>query len=152
MLPTQLTPAQLARLYAIRARAIQDAEQYVRSRIFALEQMTVNELYSVYLGVFGQLSGALMTTAMQYGAGEVWSFTDAAFRARTEQLLAQIDAEIRRLMQASTDAVMTAAFRAYQAGLYGAGWTLDMGWRAGVVDLPLIPVEAMRAAILFPYQ
>src|SRR3972149_8191976 len=80
----------IARNSAPRARPIQEAEAYIRSRLWALEESAVNELYAIYRDSFERMAGRLRNVATQYGAGETWSASDLAFRTRTEAALAQI--------------------------------------------------------------
>lgn len=142
-----------ARNRAIRERAIQEAEAFVRSHIFALEDAAINTLGDLYLDAYREMAQALSAIAAQYGAGEVWSASDVLFRQRTESLMQAIAADVARLTDVSAAQMMDATVRGYLAGYYGSGWTVDMGLRNGLnaASLPMLPVEAVRAAILEPY-
>src|SRR3990172_6387969 len=59
----------VARNSAIRSRAIQETEAYIRSRLWALEELAVNELYAIYRDSFERMAGRLRSVAAQYGAG-----------------------------------------------------------------------------------
>ena len=143
----------IARNSAIRSRAVQEAEEFIRSHIWALENAAVNELYALYGETYRRLSEQLATTAIQYGAGETWSASDLAFRRRTDALLAQISAEIDRLSGEVMDRTLVASVRGYQAGYYGGAWQLEQGLHTGAAaNLPFLPTEAIRAAVLAPYQ
>jgi SPP1 gp7 family putative phage head morphogenesis protein len=147
-----LTPEQLARNKAIRDKATRDAEEWARSHIWALEDSTVAELYALFLDVFDELSQKLVRVFMNSQADK-WAITDPGYRQRTESLLAQIDGAIGALLETAQDVVLSAAYRAYQGGAYARAWVLDQGLRtAGGVDLPLLPQEAIRAALLAPYE
>ena len=126
----------------------------MRSRIWLLEEQTVAELGELYVQAYRGMVGQLAEVMARYNAGaETWSHADLAFRARTESLLQGIGGEIARLTDRATAAVFDAAVRGYQAGWYGRAWLLDVGTRAvSAINLPLLPVEAIRAAILQPYQ
>src|SRR3972149_3309312 len=142
----------IARNSAIRARTIQEAEAYIRSRLWALEELAVNELYAIYREAFERMASRLRSVAAQYGAGETWSASDLAFRTRTEAVLAQIGSELESLNSAAMDAALRASVRGYQAGYYGGAWQLEEGLRTGLpLEIPILPTDAIRAAILEPY-
>src|SRR3990167_1029018 len=142
----------IARNSAIRARTIQEAEAYIRSRLWALEELAVNELYAIYRDAFERMASRLRNVAAQYGAGETWSASDLAFRARTEAVLAQIGSELESLNNAAMDATLRASVHGYQAGYYGGAWQLEEGLRNGLpLEIPILPTDAIHAAILEPY-
>jgi len=142
----------IARNSAIRSRAIQETEAYIRSRLWALEESAVNELYAIYRDSFERMAGRLRNVAAQYGAGETWSASDLTFRTRTEAALAQIGGELESLNSAAMDATLRASVRGYQAGYYGGAWQLEEGLRNGLpLEIPILPTDAIRAAILEPY-
>src|SRR3990172_9383938 len=142
----------IARNSAIRARTIQEAEAYIRSRLWALEELAVNELYAIYREAFERMASRLRSVAAQYGAGETWSASDLAFRTRTEAVLAQIGSELESLNSAAMDAALRASVRGYQAGYYGGAWKLEEVLRTGLpLEIPILPTDAIRAAILEPY-
>lgn len=137
----------------MRQRAIRDAENYVRSHIWALEDAAINTLGDAYAAAYREMVGELTTTWLRYQTGETWSASDAAFRMRTESLLQQITVDVAQLTDRITADTFDAVLRGYAGGYYGRAWQLDMGLRgAGVSEIPLLPVEAIRAAVLSPYQ
>lgn len=141
-----------ARNRAIREQAIREAEAYVRSRIWALEDAAVNTLGDLYLAAYRQMAAALAEAFARYSSGEAWSASDALFRLRTETLLSEIAAEVARLTDESVAATLAAVVRGYQAGYYGSAWALDMGLRGvSAAAIPLLPVEAIRVAMEQPY-
>lgn len=145
--------ATAARDAAIRIAAIRAAEEYVRTRIWALEELAVAELGQLYLDAYRSMAAGLAEVFARYGTAENWRATDLAFRARTEALLQGISADIGRLTDRVTASVFDAAVRGYQAGYYGRAWLLEVGARSvSAINLPLLPVEAIRAALLNPYQ
>lgn len=141
-----------ARNAAIRRRAVKEAEDFIRAHIWALEEAAVNTLYRIYEQAYREMARELVEVWQQYVSGETWSATDIYFRRRTEALLAQLEAEAERLMQAAFDESLRAAVMGWQADYYGGAWQLEQAWRAGeALDLPFLPVEAIRAQILAPY-
>ena len=132
-------------------RFLNDADKYVQGHIYALEAQTVNNLYAEYERSYVNLQIQLESIAKRYGTGETWSASDSAFRERTDLLVSQIMAEMRALTSRSGDMTLKAAVDAYEASFYGRAWMVDTvsGGRANV---PLLPAEAVRAAILAPYE
>ena len=98
-----------ARQSAIRSRALYDAENFVRSHIWALEDAAINELYQIYLDAYGSMSAQLVETFTRYTSAETWLASDLAFRQRTETILAQINTDVTRLMAQSTDTAFNSA-------------------------------------------
>jgi SPP1 gp7 family putative phage head morphogenesis protein len=128
-----------------------DADKYVTSHIYALEAQTVNDLFAEYeraaANIFIQLEG----TAARYGTGETWSISDAYSQQRTQLLVEQIMSEMKRLTQTTSDMALRSAIQSYYAGYYGKAWATDIGAQ-GNIDVPVLPIEAVRAAILKPYE
>lgn len=137
---------------ARRQAAMRDAEEYVRTRIWRLEDDTIAELGQLYLDAYTQMAGQVAGLAARYGSDDTWSANDTVFRARTESVLDAIYAEVARLTDSVTAQVMDSAIRGYQGGYYGRAWLLDVGLRGvGESALPFVPVEAIRAQMLAPY-
>lgn len=131
---------------------MREAEEYVRSHIWALEDAVANSLRELYLQAYNDLARALTLEFLHSAQGETWKATDPGFRARTEALLRQINAEMETLTRQAGAMTLDASIRAWGAGYYGRAWALEMGLRGGaVVMMPLLPAEAIRAAILSPY-
>lgn len=127
------------------------ADKYVTSHLFALENNTVNELWDEYQRALANMAISLETTAARYGTGEKWSYSDARAQERTQAIVDAIMSDMRRLTQSTADMTMRRAIDSYYAGLYGKAWVTDTVAK-GVIDVPVLPVEAVRAAILAPYK
>lgn len=136
---------------AARSNAIAKAEQFVRSRIWTLEDATVDELGQLYLDSYRRLLNDLNLVWNRYGTGETWSAADTAYRQRTDALLTQIGREIARLTDETTALTFDQAVRGYRGAYYGGAWIVEQGYRTDI-NLPVLPVEAVRAAILLPYE
>lgn len=132
-------------------RYLNDADKFVQGHIYALEAKTVNDLYHQYERAYLNMQIQLEAIARRYGAGETWSANDAAFRERTEVLVAQIMAEMRSLARQSNDITLQAAVDSYNASFYGRAWMVDT-LTGGKANVPLLPAEAVRATILAPYE
>src|SRR3972149_3597423 len=132
-------------------RFLNDADKYVQGHIYALEAQTVNNLYAEYERSYVNLQIQLESIAKRYGTGETWSASDSAFRERTDLLVSQIMAEMRALTSRSGDMTLKAAVDAYEASFYGRAWMVDTV-SGGRANGPLLPAEAVRAAILAPYE
>ncbi len=128
-----------------------DADKYVTGHIYALEANTVNELFAEYERAYARMNIGLETVFRQYAQGEAWSANDAQYRARTELLMTQIMQEMRALSAKSEDMALKAAVQSWQAGYLGRAWMTDVG-AGGDITAPLLPAEAVRAAILSPYK
>lgn len=146
-----LPPDQLARNQITRDAAARVSEEWVRSHLWDFEDGTVRQLYQMFLDVYGEVSQRLIRLFMLSDTDK-WTFTDPGARQRTEGLLAAIDASVGDLLGKVQDVVFDAAFRAYQAGALGRAWVLDQALRGIGIDLPLLPQEAIRAALLAPYD
>ncbi len=141
-----------ARNQAIRNRALLEAQAFVRSHIFALEDRTADELRGLLEIAYNQLSRQLDDVWLRYGVGETWNASDVLFRQRTEYLLDQYRQEIANLTDAIANQTLDAMIGGYRGGYYGSAWMLDQAIRSGTVsNIPLLPVEAIRAAMLEPY-
>lgn len=133
-------------------RTVMNAQdKYVAGHIYALEAKTVNDLYAQYERSYINLQIQLEAIARRYGTGETWSASDAAFRERTEVLVSQIMAEMKALSGQSASTTMQAAIDGYDASFYGRAWIVDT-MTGGKANVPLLPAEAVRAAILAPYE
>lgn len=147
---TAPTATTIARNAAIRFRAISESSDWLRSHLWAMEDAAVNELGQLYLNYYRELVNELMIAVERYGG--TWSASDAAFRARTEYLLSQIRDDVGRLTDETTARTFEAMVRGYGGGYYGTAWIVDNGLRTGAyANIPLLPVEAIRAAMLQPY-
>lgn len=135
-----------------RQRAMLAAEEWVRTRIWRMEDDQIAALAQLYLEAYQEMAGGMAGMAARYGDAETWSASDANFRARTEAVLGGIYAEIARLTDAIQADVMDTAVRGWQGGAFGRAWLLDVGLRGvGTSALPFLPVEAIRAQLLAPY-
>src|SRR3990167_9791221 len=135
----------------IRNKAIEKSETFIRSRIWTLEDSAVNELGQLYLETYQKLASDLNLVWGRYGTGDKWSVSDAFYRDRTEALLDQIYDEIERLTDSATALTFDSAVRGYRGGYYGRAWVVEQGYRTDI-KMPHLPTEAVRAAILLPYQ
>ncbi len=142
----------VARQSTIRSHAIQEAEVFLRSHLWALEDAAVNDLYRLYIESYTRLAGQLAATAAQYGAGETWSASDQFFRQRTEALMAQVTAEAESLSASAAGLSLDISLRSYLAAYYGRAWQLDMGLRPALSSYDRLPTDAIRAQMLAPYQ
>lgn len=135
-----------------RLNVIRSNEEWVRSRIWKLEDATARALLDQFVTARERMNAALIDVWNRYGAGDTWSTRDANFRVRTDALMQQITRSIDDLIKTSQDEALAAAERSYRAGYYGRAWVLDQGLRGGSdVSIPLLPDAAIRAAILNPY-
>lgn len=141
----------MARPAEIRNRAVTKSESYIRSRIWTLEDATIQELGQLYLDTYRKLSNQLNNVWARYGTGENWSATDLQYRNRTETLMDQIVREIEMLTDNATALTFDQAVRGYRGGYYGRAWVVEQGYRTDI-NMPMLPTEAVRAAILHPYE
>src|SRR3990167_7976124 len=111
-----------------RQAVLRAADEWVRSRIWRLEESAVDLLGQLYLEAYAQMSAQLTQIFSRYVAGEIWAAGDVAFRARTEILMQLIGGEISRLTDAAVAQTLEAAVRGFQAGALGRAWLLDPGW------------------------
>lgn len=146
------TPLPYSRNAEIRAKQIADNADYVRSHIYALDYKTSAQLTALFRDAHGQLAALLGQNYYGTGSEGTWSAGDTAFRQRTEALLSQVRQQIQGLVNQSQEITFSAAQDGYKAGYYGSAWLMDQGLRGGSnMRMPLLPAEAIRAAILNPY-
>lgn len=147
------TPQPYSRNAEKRARQLAQNAEYVRQHIYALDDMTALRLIQMFRDMHGQL--AALVGQNYYGARSEngnWSANDPAFRQRTESLLSQIRTQIDQLTNNARVMTFDAAQDGYKAGFYGSAWMLDQAVRGNVnIRMPVLPNEAIRAAILNPY-
>lgn len=134
-------------------KQLQDAIRYVRSRIYTLEDYTARSLLRQYEQAFVKMDGQLQNAWSATVDGATWSSTDAAFIRRTQVLTSQIADEMARLNQQVHDTIIADQINAYRASFYGNAWIVDRFTpRDYNVDHALLPTEAIRAQMLFPYE
>lgn len=131
---------------------LNDADRYVTSHIYALEAKTVNDLFAEYQRSYHNMAIGLESVASRYGAHETWSASDAQYRARTDVLMAQLAQEMKALTARTQDMTLRAAVDSYQAGYLGRAWITDTLTGGQGIMMPLLPAEAVRAAIMKPYE
>lgn len=136
---------------AERRKQLQAASDYVRSRIYTLENGYARTLLGQYKDAYDELSRKLEQVFAQYVNGDKWAATDANFRTRTEALLKQIGDEMERLNNQVHDALVDEQVRTYRASYYGNAWITSVTSN-GAANIPLLPTEAVRAQVLFPYE
>jgi len=117
----------------------------VRRRIYGLDQQEARALYDLYLQTYRQMAGTL---SMAYGSDGSPDVT------RRAQLLRQIEAEMGTLAQQVGISMDEAIVAAYQQGYAGRAWALDQATNPNVRVRfhPLLPTNAVRAALLQPYM
>ncbi len=145
-------PSDPARNRRIREAAILAAAAYVATRIWKLEDGTAGRVRAEVAVVYGRLQAELINifSAQQL---DKWDASDPLFRQRTDALMADVYKEVKELTDTITTQALDGAIASYQASYYGAAWTLAAAARASVTNPPsLIPIEAIRQAILSPYQ
>lgn len=130
---------------------LNDADRYVTGHVYALEAKTVNDLFAEYERAYANMSIGLEAIFRQYSPGETWNVSDAQYRARTELLMDHIMREMRALSDKSQDMTLRAAVNSWQAGYLGKAWATDVVSGGGILA-PLLPAEAVRAAIMKPYE
>lgn len=128
-----------------------DSDKWVQSHIYALEANTVNELWDQYQRALANMAIQLEVVASRYGGGETWSYADTNAQQRTQAIVDAIMTEMKSLTQSTSDLTIRRAMQSYYAGLYGRAWVTDTVMK-GVADIPVLPGEAVRAAILAPYK
>src|SRR3990172_1239966 len=136
-----------------RGKWISDDEQFVRGHIWSLEEAVAQELARLFLDSRARLQQSMNEVFERYATGGTWSASDVAFRQRTDYLMAQIEAESGRLIGQGQAATLFGAEQGYMGGAYGRAWLLENGLLSDkMINLPIIPTEAARAAILAPYR
>jgi SPP1 gp7 family putative phage head morphogenesis protein len=120
------------------------AETWVRNRIYGLSDAEARALYEQYRTAYRAM---LDTLTRAYDANG-----NPLQRAR-QDVLAQMEREMDALYRQVFGRTMDASERAFLQGAAGSTWALDVGTNPDVrVIWPLLPAEAVRAAVLAPYQ
>lgn len=137
---------------AQKRRQIQAATDFVRSRIITLENQYARALVPQYKRAYDELQAKLTKVWNQYVQGETWDAKDTQFRARTEYLMDQIADEMERLQRQVHDSLIDAQVQSFRATYYGQAWVTNITGNGLAVNMPVLPTEAVRAAVLFPYE
>lgn len=130
-----------------RRATIMRNSRWVQSRIYSLEDAQARELQRLLEAERDKLSQQIVNAWMNQGK---WSATDPMYGTRTEALMQQISRELEVIVNQARSTTLEAMTRSYQGSYYGNAWILDQSAR-GVVNVPLLPAEAVRAALLNPY-
>ena len=130
-----------------RRAAIMRNSQWVQRRIYALEEREAAQLKRLLEQSRDKLSQQIVSAWQQTGA---WSATDPLYASRTEALMQQISRELEDIVNRARSTALEAMTQSYQGSYYGNAWILDQA-TSGAVNLPLLPAEAVRAALLNPY-
>jgi SPP1 gp7 family putative phage head morphogenesis protein len=129
------------------AERIASGNEYVASHIYALEAATVRQLYDAHEQAYREMKTATAALFERLGK-EAWSPED---RGARDALLQQIAQQMAALDEQAAQLTLTAAENGFRGGLYGAGWNIDTSLGISAA-LPLLPVEAIRAQLLAPYE
>ncbi len=125
------------------SEALRYAEWWVRRKIYGLSDEEARFLLRLYRDAYQRMLDPLANAYDSNGKPIL-----SRRLATLEQIEREMDALLRQVNQHAFDS----AVQAYQMGLYGRGWALDAATSAGVpVRVPLLPIEAIRAAVLQPY-
>ena len=136
--------AAIARKLRTDSEALRVSEQWVRKRIYGLEDEQVRALFELYLNSYRVMLDQLTDA---YDA-------DGSFKStRLTQLTAQMEREIDALMDAAGITLDQSLIDAYQQGYYGRAWALDMATLPSVTVKMnmLLPAEAIRAQLTQDY-
>ena len=127
--------------------------RYVRSRIYTLEDYTARELLRQYQRAYEAMERRLETAFDMTVAGRVWNSSDASFIHRTQVLTDQLNEEMARLNEQVHNTIINDQINAYRASFYGNAWIVDKFTpKDYLASTPLLPNEAIRAQMLFPYE
>lgn len=132
---------------AARRAVIMRNSRWVQGRIYSLEDAQARELKRLLEIERDKLSQQIVSSWMNQGK---WTATDPLYGTRTEALMQQISRELEVLVNQARSTTLEAMTKGYQGSYYGNAWILDQA-ASGVVDVPMLPVEAVRAALLNPY-
>ena len=135
-----------------RRQALLDAEEYIRSHLWRLEDDSVNALYSQYLQAYRSMLEALDSIWRNSVQADAWTASDSKFAARLNTLMGAIENEAQRLGKNASDFALEQAIAAFRGGFFGRAYTMTQGTRGGIFDFPRLPTEAIRAQLLAPYE
>jgi hypothetical protein len=137
---------------AVRAE-LKKAIEYVRARIYTLENATARALLDQYRIAFEAMQADLERIFREQTLGGVWKMEDANAFRRTHSLVNQIAAQMETLNQQAHDLIINDSVKAYRASYFGNGWIVDSVTPTDkAIRLPLLPDEAIRAQVLYPYE
>lgn len=143
-LPTwQTDNAAILRPLKTDSEALRYAEWWVRKRIYGLETQEAKWLLDQYLTAYRVMSDYISSAYDAQGK---------VIPTRRTEILAQIEAEMNTLYQQIAAHLLDSEIAAYQQGMTGRAWALDMATRPDIgVTAPLLPTQAIRASVLTPY-
>lgn len=135
-----------------RRNIIKQDGEWVRRRIYNLEDDQINALIDMLEVSRREMENQLLIISGRYGGAAEWSSSDVYFRERTDALMKQIGQQLDSLIPMAESSTLAQMEQAYKGGLYGTGWITDQALRgAGVINLPLLPTSAIHSALLSPY-
>ncbi len=130
------------------------AEDWVRRRIFEMEDDLVRALGEAYALTAVEMDSIVMEAFLRFGAPNTWTITDFQQPQRQAWLMDQLLNRVSALRQRTSGMVLDGALNAYDTGYFGRGWTLGITLPRGsaMVILPVVPEQAVLAALTFPYK
>lgn len=146
---------------AARRQARQNVD-WVRQRINGQVAETLRRVSAYYAEGGRELAEQWRRIIEDYGGEHTWTQALAAGRvplsaqqqaARLQALMQQVDVAMQRMVQAAGDETLRATMEAYRQSYYGTSWTLDQQLPLQLgVTAPVLPHQAVMAAVLHPYQ
>lgn len=104
--------------------ALRTSESYIRRRLFALEDATINTLYRKWKAAFGDIKAHALDAGNRLNVGTLGITPEALNWKRDVMEYAGL--RYRRLMLDIADTVLERATLAYALGYYGRAYVLDM--------------------------
>ena len=130
---------------------IADGNDFVYKHIYSFESDMIRSLFESYEAALREMGADLTAIWQSQGIGETWDTSDIQAR---EALLAQITARIDILIAESEAQVIDDLVDSYYAAQYGVAYSMDQAFGSLLPDgfnIPILPVEAVRAQLLAPY-
>lgn len=135
--------AEIARQLRTDSDALREAETWVRRRIYGLSDEEARWLYDTYKASYRAMLDVLTTA---YDADGTVS------QRRRAEVLNQVEREMEALYRQVFGHTAQSFEQAFLQGFYGRAWALDAATNQDVrIVTPLLPAEAVRAALLAPY-
>lgn len=129
--------------------SMRTAESYIRRRLFALEDATINTLFNQWRNVYQGIRGYALNTAANRNLSTLAVTPDTLDWKR--EVLAQAKIRINYLMKDTANTVLDRATLAYALGYYGRAYVLDMATNDDVqIKIPRLENRGVTRRVIQP--
>lgn len=131
--------------------SMRTSESYIRRRLFALEDATVNTLFDMWKTAYQSIRRAALDRAATLGVSQLAVTPETLNWKRDVMEYAAL--RIRRLSQETADTVLSRAVAAYALGYYGKAYVLDVSTTKGTeIKIPRLENRGVTRRVIQPHM